>query len=274
MSLVLGAFVGLSLGLTGGGGSIFAVPLLVYVLGVSAREAVGISLASVGATAFVGTLSRLRGGEVDLRTGLFFALWGFLGAPLGSFIASALSDAVLLVAFAILMLGIAGRLWRRASARPDESREVRALVRTPGSRRAPACRRSASGRLSLTSRCAWVLSGVGFSTGVLSGLFGVGGGFVIVPALVFFSALEIRRAVATSLLVIAIVSLSGFTFHALSAGSAIDLPLAATFSLGGVVGLLVGMALARRLPGPALERVFAVSIVLVALFTITRNIVG
>src|SRR6188768_726228 len=104
LSLIFGAVVGLSLGLTGGGGAIFAVPLLVYGLGVDAREAVAISLAAVGATSFVGFLHRWKLDEVELRTGLLFAIAGMLGAPVGTWIASLIPESTLLLLFAGLMV--------------------------------------------------------------------------------------------------------------------------------------------------------------------------
>ena len=271
LSALLGVLVGASLGLTGGGGSIFAVPLLVYGLSTSPREAVGVSLGAVGATAFVGFLGRLRGREVELGTGLLFAFSGMLGAPLGSLLGGRVPDAILLPLFSVLMLFVATRMWTTATNRPEQTTEVRALLESETDASAPACRRDPGGKLKLTSRCAVVLSLVGVVTGVLSGFFGVGGGFVIVPALVFFSGMDIRRAVATSLLVIALVSLSGVLFYAAS-GERFDIGLACWFSAGGVAGLLLGTLFAKRLSGPVLQKVFAVSIVLVAGFTITKTI--
>ena len=104
LGLAFGAVVGFSLGLTGGGGSIFAVPLLVYGLAVRPREAIGISLAAVGATALVGGLRRLARGEVEVRTGLLFAAAGMLGAPAGSWLGGGVPEGLLLVLFAVLML--------------------------------------------------------------------------------------------------------------------------------------------------------------------------
>ena len=183
LSLLFGAVVGLSLGLTGGGGSIFAVPLLVYGLAVRPREAIGVSLAAVGATALVGCLRRLARGEVEVRTGLIFAVAGMLGAPAGSWLGGRVPEAVLLA----LVRRADGR-WspcgcgRRRRAGPRRPGAVRAtLDPSPADERGPACRRDPSGRLRLTSRCFAVLVVAGLAAGVLSGLFGVGGGFVDRP---------------------------------------------------------------------------------------------
>lgn len=266
LGLVCGAFVGLSLGLTGGGGAIIAVPLLVYALGVSPREAVGISLAAVGTTAFVGFLRRWRSGDVETRVGLLFAAAGVLGAPLGSWLAGRLPEGLLLVGFAGLMVVVAVRMWRHAGQPDGEAAPPSDVTLSPA-----VCRRLATGQLVLSPRCAQRLLVLGVVTGVLSGLFGVGGGFVIVPALVLVSGLPMRRAVATSLLVVSLVSASGVLAH-LWAGRALDLGLAATFVAGGLTGLFAGQALARRLPVPVLERVFAAAIVGVAVFVLARNL--
>jgi uncharacterized membrane protein YfcA len=267
LSLIFGAVVGLSLGLTGGGGAIFAVPLLVYGLGVSPREAVAISLAAVGATSFVGFLHRWRLGEVELRTGLLFAIAGMVGAPVGAWIASLIPEAILLLAFAGLMVIVAIRLWQQAShpVLPPAACPI------PEQQDGPTCQRDATGALILTSRCAVLLLVVGVLTGVLSGLFGVGGGFVIVPALVLFSGMSIHRAVGTSLMVIALVSVSGVAAQA-CAGRVIDPVVTSLFIAGGIAGLFAGQRIGRRLSGPALQKVFAVAILAVAAFVIVRNL--
>jgi hypothetical protein len=267
LSLIFGAVVGLSLGLTGGGGAIFAVPLLVYGLGVSPREAVAISLAAVGATSFVGFLHRWRLGEVELRTGLLFAIAGMVGAPVGAWIASLIPEAILLLAFAGLMVIVAIRLWQQAShpVLPPAACPI------PEQQDGPTCQRDATGALILTSRCAVLLLVVGVLTGVLSGLFGVGGGFVIVPALVLFSGMSIHRAVGTSLMVIALVSVSGVAAQAW-AGRVIDPVVTSLFIAGGIAGLFAGQRIGRRLSGPALQKVFAVAILAVAAFVIVRNL--
>ena len=267
LSLIFGAVVGLSLGLTGGGGAIFAVPLLVYGLGLPTREAVGISLAAVGATSLVGFLHRWRLGQVEFRTGLLFAVAGMLGAPIGSWIAGLLPEALLLSLFAGLMVVVAMRLWQQA-ARPGHETKTCPTSEHPDG---PTCQRDAAGALILTSRCVILSTIVGVLNGVLSGLFGVGGGFVIVPALVLFSGMSIHRAVGTSLLVISLVSVSGVASH-LWSGRAISPEITGLFVLGGVGGLFAGQQIGRRLSGPVLQKVFAVAILAVATFVIVRNL--
>jgi uncharacterized protein len=123
----------------------------------------------------------------------------------------------------------------------------------------------------MTSLCAMLLVAVGFGTGILSGLFGVGGGFIIVPALVVFSGMAMPRAIGTSLLVVTLVSISGTASHLFS-GRDLVLETAAVFTLGSLAGLFAGSALAERLSGPVLQRIFATAIVLVALYVMVRTI--
>jgi uncharacterized membrane protein YfcA len=268
LSLLFGAIVGLSLGLTGGGGAIFAVPMLVYGLGMGTREAVGISLASVGVTSFVGFLGRWRTGQVEIRTGLLFAIAGMVGAPVGSWLAGLIPETLLLTLFAFLMLFVAYRMWSKAVT---ESRVATAScpVVNPDED-GPSCRRDENGNLLLTSRCARLLLLVGLLTGVLSGLFGVGGGFVIVPALVLFSGMAIHHAIGSSLLVITLVSISGVASH-LYAGRVIPLEITIWFVAGGVGGMIVGTQISRRLSGPTLQKGFAVAILAVAAFVLYRT---
>lgn len=271
LSLIFGAIVGLSLGLTGGGGAIFAVPLLVYGLGEAPRDAVGISLAAVGATSLVGFVHRWRLGEVEFRTGLLFAGAGMVGAPFGTWIASLLSETLLLMLFAGVMVLVAVRLWQRASRPGVVLQACTTDGRTTGVATGATCRRDDSGSLIFTSRCAGLLLAIGVLTGVLSGMFGVGGGFVIVPALVLFSGMSMHRAVGTSLMVIALVSVSGVASH-LWAGRAISPLVTAGFVLGGIAGLFLGQQIGRRLSGPTLQKVFVVAILAVAAFVIVRNL--
>ena len=263
LSPFFGVIVGFSLGLTGGGGAIFAVPLLVYGLAVPAREAVGISLAAVGAIALVGAIQRLRAGEVQIQTGVLFALAGMLGAPMGTWLNRSIPEPVLLALFAGFMAFVALRMWQRAS----QARRATPPHHGPHA----ASRGTLAESLTLRSRETGLLGLVGLLTGVLSGLFGVGGGFVIVPALVLIRGMAIHRAVATSLVVIPLVSASGVLAY-LAAGQPLALPLASLFVLGGVGGMRLGTHLSRTLSGPRLQQGFAVALLAVAALIITKNV--
>lgn len=268
MSLLFGSIVGFSLGLTGGGGALFAVPLLVYGLAVRPHDAAGISLAAVGATAAVGALQRLRAGLVDVRTGLLFSLTGVAGAPGGTALGRIMPDTLLLVLFAGLMIFVAVRIWRQAGA----CQEAQNAPRAADPPCASPCARDEGGRLVYTRRCALIMGATGLATGILAGLFGVGGGFLIVPALILVTGMDIRRAVATSLMVIALVSASGVISH-VAVGDPPDSRITMLFVAGGVCGMGLGTLAGRRLSGSGLQRVFAVVIFFVAGFVVFRSVV-
>ncbi len=269
LAILFGSFVGFALGLTGGGGGIFAVPLLVYGLAIAPREAVAISLASVGGTALFGAVPRMVRGEVELRTGLLFAVSGMLGAPLGSYLSTLVPGNVLLVMFAVLMLVVAQRMWSKACnpALPSGVCPAEGEPKTDGS----ACQRDTNGKLRLTSRCVRLMGLVGLMTGVLAGLFGVGGGFVIVPALVICSGMAIHQAVGTSLFVIVLVSISGVASQ-LAAGNELPLGITLQFMAGGFVGMWLGGYVAKRLQGRTLQKTFSIAVVLVAIFVIFKSV--
>jgi len=265
-TVAAGSLVGLSLGLTGGGGAIFAVPLLVYWIGVDPRTAVGISLVTVAATALVGAVDRWRRGQVEPRTGLLFAAAGMLATPLGGWLGGRVPPRTLMAAFAALMLLIAARMWRTAA---DRTERESAGVFAAGV--GPTCSRDAQGRLRMTTRCFLLLTLVGLVVGLLSGLFGVGGGFLIVPALVAFATMDVYRAVGTSLMVMTLVGAAAVATQVAS-GRAIPLDIAAGFVGGGIPALFVGSWIGRRVGGPALARVFAVAIVLVAALIVFKTV--
>lgn len=243
LAVIFGIIVGISLGLTGGGGSILAVPMLVHGLRMDPREAAGVSLAAVGATALVGAIERISRREVDLFVGVMFALAGMLGAPLGVLVRKRMYPTVLLLLFSGLMIVVAIRMWQRAT-RP------RAITEPAGPAHATNHALSAA---------------LGIATGILSGIFGVGGGFIIVPALVLVSGMQIHRAVATSLLVIPLVSLSGVVSQ-IAAREPLSWTVTLLFIAGGMLGMFAGTASSRRLSPRGLQKIFAAVIVLVALF--------
>jgi uncharacterized protein len=284
LSVLFGALVGFALGLTGGGGSLLAVPLLVYGLSMAPREAFGVSLAAVGATALAGVIPRIRAGQVEIGTGVLFAIAGMLGAPLGTWIAGMIPETVLLMMFSVLMLLVAWTLWRKSNngqsgVAPETTGCQTSDSQTSNGEAADCqtgngeatCQRTADGRLRLTSRCAVLLAIVGLTAGFLSGMFGVGGGFIIVPALVLFSGMPIHKAVATSLLVIVLVSISGVGSH-VAAGREIPLDVTGLFVVGGVAGMSLGRVVSERLPAAVLQKVFAGGIVAVAVFIVGKTI--
>lgn len=257
-AVLCGALVGISLGLTGGGGSIFAVPLLLYVLGLPLREAVAVSLAVVGLTALYGAL--LQRGSVVWGAGALLGAGGILGAPFGAWLGIALPDAVTLWLFAALMLLIGAKMWRSTGA-----------AEVPLT--AFSCRRDPDGVLRFRWSCAGKLVAAGALTGVLSGVFGVGGGFLVVPALLLVTAMPMDRALATSLVGIFLISAAAFSAN-LVALETFPLPVAGWFLLGGALGMSGGAALKSRLSALLLRKIFAVAMVGVALWIFGKSLLA
>ena len=254
LGLACGLIVGVSLGLTGGGGSIFAVPLLLYGLGVPVGTAIGLSLASVGMTAGFGAVLHLKAKEVDLRAGLVFAVAGMVLAPAGAWIGTKISAALLLSTLAVLMVFVGARMWgNKAGA---------GIVPGP-------CEARPTGGLGLGCYVRLVVAGGG--TGLMSGLFGVGGGLIIVPVLIYVTGMSIHRAVATSLLVVFLISLSGIAAH-VAHGQEFPMPVTALFIGGGFMGMLAGGALRTRLPSVVLQKAFAVGMWMVAAYMLAQNL--
>lgn len=252
--ILLGALVGLVMGLTGAGGGILAVPLLMFGLHLSLPQAAPIGLLAVGIASALGALAGLRLGIVRYRAAMLVAAIGLAVSPLGLWLAHRLDTRILGLAFAAVLLWVAYRniaAARAGDAMPEPARS------------APPCVRDAhSGRFVWTSRCAVRLSLAGGLAGVLSGLLGVGGGFVMVPALQRYTDLAMQSVVRTSLAIIALISL-GSVAGAIGNGQ-LRMDLALPFTLGALGGMLAGGKLASRLPGGYLKMAFGAVCVLVA----------
>lgn len=244
-----GGIVGFTLGLVGGGGSILAVPLMVYVVGVpSPHVAIGTSALAVAVNAATGLLSHARVGTVKWRCGLMYAGAGVLGAVAGSTAGKAFDGEKLLFLFAIVMI-VVGVLMLRG----------RGDLGVAGA----ACDRENAAKV----------LGYGLGTGVFSGFFGIGGGFLIVPGLVASTSMPMLNAVGTSLVAVTAFGLTTAGNYALS--GLIDWPLAGVFIAGGIAGGIAGTVLARRLSGNGtLTTVFAVLIFVVAAYMLWKSAPG
>jgi len=238
----LAIVVGVVLGLLGGGGSILTVPLFVYGLGMRTKEAIATSLLVVGVTSIAGVVQYARSGQVNWRTGLVFSGFAMVGAYTGGRGAAFVPGAILLSLFAAMMLvtGI-------AMLRPRHSS-------TPVAK----------------SFSLWKVALEGLVVGGFTGLVGAGGGFLVVPALVIFGGMEMRKAIGTSLLVIALKSFTGLAGHL--SHVTIDLPLALVVSTVAVVGTLIGGALSRRVSAEQLRRAFAWFVLGVAAFMLYKQL--
>jgi uncharacterized protein len=248
LGLASGALVGFSLGLVGGGGSILAVPLMVYLVGVpEPHVAIGTSAIAVAANAAVNLSNHARGGTVRWSCALPFAAAGIVGALIGSIFGKMLDGQKLLALFALLMLVIAGLMLK-----------TRARVGLPDA------------KMSWSNMPAIV--GLGLGTGTLSGFFGIGGGFLIVPALMLATGMSIMNAVSSSLVAVTAFGLTTAASYAWS--GLISWGLAGLFVAGGICGGLLGTRLARLLADRrgALNTLFAAVIVAVALYMLLRSL--
>lgn len=258
LPVIFGIVVGLSLGLTGGGGSIFAVPLLIYGIGMAPLQAVPVSLVAVALTSMIGAVQTFRERLPVWPPAVVFSLGGMIGAPIGVMCARLVDESWIILGFAVLAVSVGAYMWRRALLDPAAAAVVRANVH--GTDAGAVCRLTPDGNFRFGTPCAVVLTTVGIGTGILSGLFGVGGGFLIVPMLVFITRMGIHRAVATSLVIISVIGLTG-AVTALWHGEIMWGTLL-PFVAGGAAGMMSGRYLAARIAGDTLQEIFAGIIIL------------
>ena len=248
LGLALAALIGLALGLLGGGGSILTVPIFVYVLGFDPKAAIAMSLAVVGAVSLFGAVGHWRAGNVDLRVALTFGAVAMVGTYLGARLAVYFTGAAQLALFAVVMLLAAFFMLREKK---------------------PAAAELAAGGAAAPPMPLALIAVEGIAVGVLTGLVGVGGGFLIVPALVLLGKLPMKQAVGTSLAVIAMKSGAGFVGYL----GQVEIPWAfvALFSSVAVAGILGGTYLVRFVPQAALKRAFGVFLVVMGGFILYQN---
>lgn len=272
----LGLAIGIILGALGGGGAILTVPILVYLLGQSPQAATAGSLIIVGLSAIVGMLPHHRAGRLRLEEGIIFGVLGVAGSVVGAALSSAVAPHVLMSAFAVLMVAVAVLMTRKrrqnqaqqrqadaaGSASGTDTGDARDTQRTPPIQLRP-FRVDAAG----ATRVAVAATGVG----LLTGFFGVGGGFAVVPALVLVLGFSMPTAVGTSLLVIAINSATAFIAR-LGSGVELDWTLILTFSVFGAIGSLLGGKVAQKADPDKLNLAFTVLLVVVATYVGIQNI--
>lgn len=241
LAALLSVAIGVTVGLLGGGGSILTLPLLVYLLHVEPKAAIASSLLLVGTTSLVGAVSHARAGNVQAVAGAVFGAAAMAGAFAGGRLASLFSGATLLLVFASVMLVTALAMMR---PRADATGHARLAL----------------GRV----------LGAGVAVGLLAGLVGAGGGFLVVPALVLFAGLAMRQAVGTSLMVIALQSFAGLLGHLRH--TRIDLRVTGLLTIAAVVGSLVGARLAARAPAKLLRAGFAWLVLAMGLFMLGKQL--
>ena len=228
LTVGLAVFVGVALGLLGGGGSIMTVPLLAYVAGMDAKQAIATSLLVVGVTSAIGAVSHARAGRVQWRTGLIFGVAGMAGAYAGGLLARFIPGTVLLIGFAVMMIATAVAMLRGR----------RTVHSTDGAHRMPIPKIVAEGLV----------------VGLVTGLVGAGGGFLVVPALALLGGLPMPIAVGTSLIVIAMKSFAGLAGYLSSVQ--IDWGLALAVTAAAVIGALIGARLTAMIDPDALRKAF------------------
>jgi uncharacterized protein len=248
VALGLGLVIGVLLGLLGGGGSILAVPALVYGAGLPLAAAVPTSLLVVGVSSATALLPRLR--EVSWRIAGVFGAAGALAAFAGAAVNRLLDPRLVLLGFALLMVAAAVRMLRRDPPSGGDCALPGGGINWRG--------------------CLPRAIGAGVAVGFLTGLFGVGGGFLVIPALVLLLGLPMAVAVGTSLVVIVLNSIAGFAAHA--GGAALDWGVAGAFTAAAVAGSLVAGRFATRLPADRLRRGFAYLVLAVAVFVATQAV--
>ena len=248
LALLSGGIIGIVLGLVGGGGSILAVPLLVYVVGVgSTHAAIATAAVAVAANAATGLAGHAKAGRVKWPCALVFAAAGVLGAALGAEIGKAFDGTRLLMLFGLLMVAIGFAMLRKREGADDP--DVRLSRSTAGA---------------LLPR----LVPMGAGVGLASGFFGIGGGFLIVPALIAATAMPFAYAVGTSLFIVTALGLTTATSYALS--GYVDWPLTALLIAGGAGGSTLGIFAGRKLAHHKriLERGFALLVIAVGCYIV------
>lgn len=258
LGILLSLLIGVSLGLLGGGGSILTVPILHYVFGLNASESTALSLFVVGATAAIGALSYAKRGEIAWKEGFIFSVPSFIAVFVTrryllpslpaelSFLNFTLSkDTLILLIFSMVMLLAAGAMLRPSQVKASEHNDLNLS------------------RISLI-----VLEGA--VVGGVTGFVGAGGGFLIVPALVILVGLDMKRAVGTSLVVIASKSLIGFSGD-LSAGTVINMPILVTVTAASLVGMLLGTKLVMKVSSAKLKPAFGWFVLVMGTFILLKE---
>ena len=263
MAIVLigATIIGLTLGMLGSGGSAITVPVLVYLVGHGAKESIAESMAIVGLISLVAAIPYARSHQIDWRSVWLFGVPGMFGTFLGAWLGGYSPDTVQLIVFGVVLFvaaysmlhkSKAARAVESTKANQDEEPSDRPRHRSP----------------------AWKVAGEGTVVGVVTGFVGVGGGFLIVPALVLLGKLSMRLAIGTSLVIIAAKSLIGFAKYEqllLSTGSTVNASTILVFVLIGVAGSLVGRSINARLDQALLRRVFAFFLIALGSFVILRE---
>lgn len=240
MEFLFASLIGLSLGLLGGGGSTLTVPVLVYLVGMEAKLAIAMSLAIVGFTSLFGVFTHFKSGNINKASIVLFAPMAMIGAYLGSYLSTYISGQVQLILFGVILL-VSSTLMIRGRKESDQVHTV--------------------------NKTLLIVSGL--FVGVLSGVIGVGGGFLIVPALVILANLPMKQAIGSSLVVITLSSLTGFVGHL--GHQEIPWVFLAKFTSFSAIGILIGSYLVRFISQAKLKKGFGVFLIFMGIFILYKN---
>ncbi|QGA53436.1 TSUP family transporter [Sulfolobus sp. E5-1-F] len=268
LSIISGILVGFSLGLIGGGGSILAIPLLLYFVGLAngispntpeysyiTHLTLGTTALAVGINSYINSYMHFRRGNVRVLEGIVFTIPGVVGDILGAYLSHLMSGALILFLFGFLMIAVAIRMWR-SKCNPNRS-----LLSNDFH------------RLALRERIKInKVVPVGFLVGFASGYFGIGGGFLVVPGLLFSTGLDMLRAIGTSLIAVGTFGVTAAITYAVY--GYVDIIISLLYLVGGVIGGYAGSTIASRTPRQTLRKLFAIIIILVAIYTMYINRVG
>ncbi|QXJ31538.1 sulfite exporter TauE/SafE family protein [Saccharolobus shibatae] len=268
LSIISGILVGFSLGLIGGGGSILAIPLLLYFVGLANGIApgtpeysyithltLGTTALAVGINAYINSYMHFKRGNVRVSEGIIFTIPGIIGDIIGAYLSHLMSGALILFLFGFLMIAVAIRMWK-SKCNPNKS-----------------ILSNNSHKLTLRERIKIdKVIPAGFLVGFASGYFGIGGGFLVVPGLLFSTGLDMLRAVGTSLIAVGTFGVAAAITYAVY--GYVDIVISLLYLVGGVAGGYAGSTIASRMPRQTLRKLFAIIIILVAIYTMYINRVG
>lgn len=244
LGYALALLIGGSLGLMGGGGSILTVPVLVYALGMGAKESIALSLAIVGSTSLIGSISHFKAGNINVRVALIFGPVAMAGTFLGAKLSVYLSGATQLIIFAIVMLVASYFMFKGKKQLEGEDQTDKPLNYT-------------------------LIIAEGIFVGILTGIVGVGGGFMIVPALVLLAHIPMKEAIGTSLIIIALKSFAGFVGY--MGTITVDWAFLGQFCIFTIIGILAGSHFVKYISQEKLKKMFAVFLVIMGIFILYKN---
>ena len=243
LSYFLATIIGLTLGLLGGGGSILTVPVLVYILEIDPKTSIALSLGIVGITSFVGSFKHFRDNNIQFKTALLFSPFAMIGSFLGAKLSFYLNPNIQLLLFSIIMILASIFMLKKKNDSTQKSKD--------------------------TSKALLIF--IAIIVGIITGIVGVGGGFLIVPALTILGDVSIKKSIGTSLVIIFLNSIAGFLGYYYQV--VIDWEFLVSFSSFSIAGVLIGSHFMKYIPKDTLKKVFAYFLIIMGIFILSKNLV-